>query len=307
VQHLRLHELNGIIVVDKPADMTSAKVVAVVKKLLGVKKVGHTGTLDPFATGVLVCCINKATKLSKFFLAGWKKYSAVLHLGVETDTQDATGSVISPEKEVACPEESIRNVFRRFEGVIEQHPPVYSALKHRGVPLYKLARSGKPVQKPARRVTIVYNRIKEICLPLIRFETYCSAGTYIRTLCADIGNALGCGGHLKELRRTESGDFTIEDAVSLHELEQMVQSMTVPNHIISMADALRRMPQYIADEFLIKKIKHGRIIFNEDIRANSVKIPGGNIKIVDKKGNLIGVFNHKKDSKRFKYIVSCME
>ena len=301
------NEINGIIVIDKPANMTSAKVVAVVKKLLHAGKVGHTGTLDPFATGVLVCCINKATKLGRFFLKGWKKYTAVLHLGIETDTQDATGCVISSGNEVGCSERSIRAIFNRFEGAIKQLPPVYSALKHKGAPLYKLARSGKPVQKPARQVTILYNRIEEIKLPFIRFETYCSAGTYIRTLCADIGKALGCGGHLKELRRTESSGITIEDAVTLRELEHMTQSMTVSNHMISMADALRGMPQYTADEVLIDKIRHGRTISEKDIQADPVEIPEGDIKILNKDGNLIGVLNHKKDTNQFKYIVSCIE
>ena len=153
----RFSKVSGILVVDKPAGLTSAKVVARVKKLLGARKVGHTGTLDPFATGVLICCINKATKLSRFFLKGWKKYTAVLHLGIETDTQDSTGSVISVVNAVALDERFIRTVFQQFEGTIEQVPPVYSALKHKGVPLYKLARNGKPVQKPARQVTIAYN------------------------------------------------------------------------------------------------------------------------------------------------------
>jgi len=301
------NEINGIIVIDKPANITSAKAVAVVKKLLRAEKVGHTGTLDPFATGVLVCCINKATKLGRFFLKGWKKYTAVLRLGIETDTQDATGCVISSGNEVGCSERSIRTIFKRFEGAIKQLPPVYSALKHKGVPLYKLARDGKPVQKPARQVTILYNRIEEINLPFIRFETYCSAGTYIRTLCADIGKALGCGGHLKELRRTESSGFTIEDAATLRELEHMAQSMTVSNHMISMAGALRGMPQYTADEVLIDKIRHGRTISEKDIQSDPVEIPEGDIKILNKDGDFIGVFNHKKDTNQFKYIVSCIE
>ena len=191
------NEFSGIIVVDKPANITSARVVAVIKKRLGARKVGHTGTLDPFATGVLICCINKATKLARFFLQGWKKYTAVLHLGIETDTQDSTGSIISTSDRIDCSEKKIQSVIQQYEGTIEQFPPLYSALKYKGVALYKLARSGKPVQKPARRVFISYIKILEIRLPFIRFETFCSAGTYIRTLCADIGTSLGCGGHLK--------------------------------------------------------------------------------------------------------------
>ena len=167
-------ELNGVIVIDKPPGITSANVVARVKKLLKAKKAGHTGTLDPFATGVLVCCINRATKLSRFFLHGKKRYEAILQLGVETDTQDLTGNVINVCHNLEFSEKAIQSAFKRFEGKIEQLPPVYSALKHKGVPLYKLARSKKPVQKPARQVSIITLKILKIKLPFIRFEVLCS-------------------------------------------------------------------------------------------------------------------------------------
>ncbi|MBW1845643.1 MAG: tRNA pseudouridine(55) synthase TruB [Deltaproteobacteria bacterium] len=209
------HDINGLLVIDKHASITSARAVAIVKKLCGVRKVGHTGTLDPFATGVLICCMNKATKLATFLLRGNKKYFAVLHLGVETDTQDSTGTIISTSDRVEFSEEAIKDVFDKFIGTVEQFPPVYSALKHKGVPLHKLARSGKAVSKPPRRVHISSIEIKEIVLPLVQFEITCSAGTYVRTLCSDIGKHLGCGGHLKALRRTESSGFAIEDALTL--------------------------------------------------------------------------------------------
>lgn len=163
-------ELNGVIVIDKPAAITSAKVVAIIKKLLGAKKVGHAGTLDPDATGILLCCINKATKLAGFFLKSSKKYEAVLHLGVETDTQDAAGKIISTNDELDFTEKTIQAVFRQFEGTIEQVPPAFSALKHKGVPLYKLARKGKAVRKPSRPVFISYNKIRKINMPFISFE-----------------------------------------------------------------------------------------------------------------------------------------
>ncbi len=201
--------MHGIFVIDKPENISSAAVVARLKKILGVRKAGHAGTLDPFATGVLVCCVNQATKLARFFLHSNKKYTAVLKLGVETDTQDLTGTVISRCEDINFDEKKIKSVFEKFKGAIEQVPPVYSALKHEGVPLYKLARQGKPVQKPPRPVFISCLNIIEINLPEISFEVSCSGGTYIRTLCADIGAELGCGGHLKELRRTESSGFPL--------------------------------------------------------------------------------------------------
>lgn len=294
-------ELSGVIVVDKPPGITSAKVVARVKKWLKARKAGHTGTLDPFATGVLVCCINRATKLSRFFLHGKKKYEAVLHLGVETDTQDSTGIVTNVCHNVEFSKKTIESAFKRFEGNIKQLPPVYSALKHKGIPLYKLARSKKPVQKPARQVSIITLKILEIHPPFIRFEVFCSAGTYIRTLCADIGASLGCGGHLKELRRIESSGFTITDAVTLEELEDLTLSEKLSDRLISMSNALKDMPEYIADNVLVNKINHGYIITKNDFMAEKINAFEGFIKIVDTNKTLVAVLKHAKDKNRYDY------
>ena len=294
-------ELSGVIVVDKPPGITSAKVVARVKKWLKARKAGHTGTLDPFATGVLVCCINRATKLSRFFLHGKKKYEAVLHLGVETDTQDSTGIVTNVCHNVEFSKKTIQSAFKRFEGNIKQLPPVYSALKHKGIPLYKLARSKKPVQKPARQVSIMTLKILEIHPPFIRFEVFCSAGTYIRTLCADIGASLGCGGHLKELRRIESSGFTITDAVTLEELENLTLSEKSSDRLISMSNALKDMPEYIADNVLLNKINHGHIITKNDFMAEQINAFEGFIKIVDTNKTLVAVLKHAKEKNRYDY------
>ena len=294
-------ELSGVIVVDKPPGITSAKVVARVKKWLKARKAGHTGTLDPFATGVLVCCINRATKLSRFFLHGKKKYEAVLHLGVETDTQDSTGIVTNACHHVEFSKKTIESAFKRFEGNIQQLPPVYSALKHKGIPLYKLARSKKPVQKPARQVSIITLKILEIHPPFIRFEVFCSAGTYIRTLCADIGASLGCGGHLKELRRIESSGFTITDAVTLEELEDLTLSEKLSDRLISMSNALKDMPEYIADKVLVNKINHGYIITKNDFMAEKINAFEGFIKIVDTNKTLVAVLKHAKEKNRYDY------
>ena len=294
-------ELSGILVVDKPVGITSARVVARVKKLFRARKTGHAGTLDLFATGVLICCINRATKLARFFLHGNKKYEAVLHLGIATDTQDSTGIVTSKCDEVEFSEKTIRSVFKQFTGTVEQLPPIYSALKCKGVPLYKLARSGKPVQKPVRRVSILYIEILEINLPLIRFTVSCSAGTYIRTLCADIGTSLGCGGHLKELRRIESSGFTIAEAVTLSELEELALSEKLFDQMISMSNALKDLPEHIADKVLVEKIMRGNIITKKEFKPAQTDIPEGFIKIVDKNNNLIAVLRHTKDSNKYGY------
>ena len=293
-------EHSGILVIDKPAGITSASVVARVKKLLGAKKVGHAGTLDPLATGILVCCINRATKLARFFLHGNKTYEAVLCLGVETSTQDSTGKVTSTCDNVFFSEGKIRSVFKDFEGRIEQIPPVYSALKCKGTPLYKLARNGKPVQKPARPVTIFNIEIQGIHLPLIHFTVSCSAGTYIRTLCADMGESLGCGGHLKELRRIQSGGFSITEALKLPELEHFVLSGKISDRIISMSKALRDMPEHRVDTALEEKIMHGNIITKKDVTPAHTDTEGF-IKIVNIKNDLIAILKHIKKSDRYDY------
>ncbi len=290
---------------DKPAGVASAKEVAIVKKALSAKKVGHSGTLDPFATGVLVCCINKATKLAQFFLQGEKKYIALVHLGVETDTQDSTGNITSKSNKVQFSENKIRSVFKRFEGKIEQLPPVFSALKHKGVPLYKLARKGKPVQKPSRSVFISYIDILDINLPLVRFEVLCSSGTYVRTLCSNIGTSLGCGGHLKELRRTESSQFSIQDAVSVSELEKLAKCGKLSQRLINMADALKDMKSFIANDDLTQKIFRGAIITPKDISPNLVKNQTGNheyiFKVLNMENKLIALLTFDTLKKSFKY------
>ena len=293
-------EHSGILLIDKPAGITSANVVARVKKLLEAKKVGHTGTLDPDATGILVCCINRATKLARFFLHGNKKYEAVLCLGVETNTQDSTGTITSRCDPVFLSEGKLRSVFKDFEGTIEQIPPVYSALKYKGIPLYKLARSGKPVQKPARRVTIFNIEILEIHLPLIHFTVSCSAGTYIRTLCADIGKSLGCGGHLKALRRIQSGGFSITEALKLSELEDLVLSEKISDRIISMSNALRDMSEHRVDSTLEEKIRRGNIITKKDVTPAHTDTEGF-IKIVNIKNDLIAILKYIKKSDRYGY------
>jgi len=305
--------LSGILIIDKPAGISSAKAVAIVKKALSAKKVGHTGTLDPFATGVLVCCINNATKLAKFFLQGKKKYTALVHLGVKTDTQDSTGIVISKCNKINFSENQIRSVFKRFEGKIEQLPPVFSALKHKGVPLYKLARKGKPVQKPARSVIISYIDILDINLPFVRFEVLCSSGTYIRTLCSDIGTSLGCGGHLKELRRTESSQFLIQDAVTISELEEIAKFGKLSHRLINMADALKDMNSFIANDDLTQKIFRGSIITQQDISPDLAKNQIGDqtgdqaggqdglLKILNRENKLIAVLTFDKGKNSFKY------
>jgi tRNA pseudouridine55 synthase len=298
-------ELSGIIVVDKPQNITSARVVADVKRLLDARKVGHAGTLDPFAEGVLVCCINDATRLARFLLVGNKTYDATLKLGIETDTQDMTGTVTAVKPVADWPGDTIKSAVKQFEGQLEQQPPVFSALKHKGTPLYKLARKGTPVQKPARRIHISKIKILEIKLPLVHFEVTCSAGTYIRTLCSDIGQQLGCGGHLLALKRTESSGFKIQQALSLPRLEKRVLTGDSKRYLISMTETLGDMPTCIAGQKLIEKIRHGKHLEKSDITidrsSEKSNKQDANIKIVDGNNLLLAVLNYEKNMDKFSY------
>ena len=293
---------DGIIVIDKPRNMTSARVVASVKKILKAAKVGHAGTLDPFAEGVLICCVNRATRLAGFLLHGPKKYVAVLKLGEETDTQDLTGRLVATAKPVDFSQQAIQNACHSFEGSIEQWPPVYSALKHKGVPLYRLARRGQPVQKPPRSVQIYSITVQDIELPFVRFEVSCSAGTYIRSLGADIGKALGCGGHLTGLQRTASSGFRLDQAITLAALEELVCSKRVSQCMISMQAALPDMPEFKAEAGLAEKIRCGRILTTTDVRGPAATCkPGSRIKIVDQTGELIAIVAHSTIEDRLDY------
>jgi tRNA pseudouridine55 synthase len=297
--------LNGVIVINKPVQMTSARVVASVKRISNAGKVGHTGTLDPLAEGVLICCLNRATRLARFLLHGNKRYEAVLKLGEDTDTQDSTGTVLSTSDPVNLSAETIRSVCKRFCGQIEQLPPVYSALKHKGTPLYRRARQGRPVQKPARQVHIYRIEIQEVNLPFVRFEVSCSAGTYIRTLCADIGTSLGCGAHLYALKRLESCGFTLQQALTLEQLEVCARAGTLNRHVITMANALKLMPAVVADTEVIKKIRHGRELAPEDVNFEGVfdQINASQpyFKIIDSGNTLMAVIEYQRAGNKLEY------
>ena len=296
--------LNGILVIDKPPGLSSARVVSIVKRLLQAQKVGHAGTLDPFATGVLIVCVNQATRLARFWLNSAKTYQAELCLGVETDTQDPTGTVISTCDAVDVPEDTLQAVMKSFVGTMNQAPPVYSALKHQGVPLYRLARKGEPFQKPARQIQIYRLEILDIALPMVRFEVSCSAGTYIRTLCADIGKILGCGGHLKNLRRTASSGYSITDAIPLSELEELARSGDVDRHLTGMSKALPDMVSFQADKALTDKLKYGMMITIADV-SPSCLLPGENlVKIIDENNRLLSILCYDPVQHGFMYCCS---
>jgi tRNA pseudouridine55 synthase len=210
--------LDGFFVIDKQPGVTSHDIVAMVRRAIGQKKVGHTGTLDPFATGVLPVAVGEGTKTIQFLDESVKEYRAVLRLGISTDTQDLTGRVVCERDWSALAACDLEQLVPRFTGKLSQLPPMFSALKQGGVPLYKLARQGVEVEREPREVEIYSLSFDWIRLPEAAFTVRCSRGTYVRTLACDIGEALGCGAHLLELRRSQSGLFRESEAISIEAL-----------------------------------------------------------------------------------------
>lgn len=212
--------MDGILVVDKPSGMTSHDVVAIVRRQLKQKGVGHAGTLDPLATGVLVILVGRSTKLFEKFVGFDKAYLATMKLGVRTVSADIQGEVLEERSYASVTQEQVAKIFEKFTGDIDQVPPMVSAVKHKGERLYKLARKGVFVDRPARRVRVDVLKISEFALPLVKFCLECSKGTYVRQVAEDVGEALGCGACITEIRRTKVGPFTIDHAVRLEEIHE---------------------------------------------------------------------------------------
>lgn len=261
--------MHGIIVIDKPAGASSAEIVRLVKARVRPARVGHLGTLDPFATGVLPILIGEATKLAPFLHEGEKHYSGVIALGAETDTLDPTGEVVRSAPVPALAAAAIAEVAERFCGTIEQTPPVYSAIKRAGVPLYKLARRGEAVASPPPRAITIARLDLTIAAPdRLRFDLICSTGTYVRALARDLGAALGTAAYLAELRRVRSGRFTLELAPSLAETLAALEQGRASG-LIGMRAALGELPEAQADAATERRLRNG------DSRALDGLVPPG--------------------------------
>lgn len=248
--------MNGLVIIDKPSGKTSHDVVAEIRTLLGIRRVGHIGTLDPLATGVLPVCINEATKMVPFLENQSKDYRATMLLGIQTDTLDLDGRIVARRDPRVRPED-VENAFGEFVGAIEQSPPQYSAVKVRGKPMYHWARKGIAVAAQRRKVEIFAMAIEQMALPYVTFTVSCSKGTYIRTLCADIGDRLGPGACLSALRRTRSGSFGEESALALDGTDPERTQILLKARMIRMADTLPEMPSIRVDEGLAGKIHAG--------------------------------------------------
>jgi tRNA pseudouridine55 synthase len=230
--------LDGVLLVDKAEGMTSHDVVALVRRSLGIKKVGHCGTLDPIATGLLLITIGRGTKVQDLLMSEDKEYVGTLALGITTSTQDRQGAIIDQRPVPSFDENKIRAAFQKFRGDFYQLPPMVSAKKHGGVPLYKLARQGKVVEREPRLVHVYRYTVDRIALPEIDFSVICSKGFYVRTYVHDIGEVLGCGAHLKSLRRTKSGRFDVANAFSVGEIKNKPRP-EIAQHILSLPEVSR--------------------------------------------------------------------
>ncbi|MBI5051069.1 MAG: tRNA pseudouridine(55) synthase TruB [Nitrospirae bacterium] len=286
-----------IINLNKPKGITSQDAVTAVKKILKIKKAGHAGTLDPSATGVLLVCVNKATRLASYFSSLDKEYIAMMKLGETTDTQDLCGSVIEKTDKIDVAEEEIKTAIKSFEGRILQKPPMFSALKHRGKPLYKFARKGIDIPRQLREVFIYKIELLDINLPFITFRTLCSKGTYIRTLCDDIGKKLGTGAHLFELARIAIGNFKTNDAVTLEDLNSVQnQIQELPQKkirgIYHMDTALSWMPEIKVKKDVVKNVKNGNPLKISDCSDfPSLLKTGDSIKIKSPNGEFLAIGN----------------
>lgn len=286
--------IHGIINVYKEKGFTSHDVVAKLRGIVGQKKIGHTGTLDPDATGVLPVCLGKATKLCDLLTDKNKTYEAVVLLGKTTDTQDITGEVLEEKSTEALTEEKVREAIEGFIGDYEQIPPMYSALKVNGKKLYELAREGKVIERKARPVKILDIQILEIDLPKVRMEVSCSKGTYIRTLCHDIGEKLGCGGCMESLIRTRVSTFRIEDAKTLDEIETLKQEGKLAELLVPIDAMFPFYPKITVKDDWKAFAKNGNPLDLKMLKEACGQDEETQVRLYDESGKFIAIYQWKE-------------
>jgi len=275
--------IHGVLVVDKPGGMTSADVVRAVKKRVGISRVGHTGTLDPMATGVLPLCLGEATKIAPFLLKDEKIYEGEGYLGIETDTLDREGGVRTSNEARASEiiEEDLIKAISTFQGEILQRPPMYSAVKHQGQRLHTLARAGIEVEREERPIVIHEFRLDSTSLPRFRFRVRCSAGTYIRVLVAEVGKYLGCGAHLYSLRRVMSSGFTLDQAISLEDVGSEIP-------LIPLKDTMKNIFHLVLEPNMVSKVANGLQLRWGQVAENK-EIPSGLVRLLTPEGELLAI------------------
>ncbi|MGM0880831.1 MAG: tRNA pseudouridine(55) synthase TruB [Bacillota bacterium] len=297
--------MDGILAVWKPEGWTSHDVVAKVRRILKMKRIGHAGTLDPMVTGVLPLCLGRATRVVEYVQERPKAYEAVLQLGIATDTEDLTGSVIEQQSSVDVTESAVREALKRFEGEIEQIPPMYSAVKIEGKRLYELAREGKTVERKPRLVTIhkieLIDAQLELDHPKISFSVVCSKGTYIRTLCVDIGKALGVPATMAHLTRTMSGGITKESCLTLEQIEQLQQSGTLSEHLIAADEAITHLERAEVPVSIGRLALQGQKVGLEHAGISAFDSEAGKlIRLYNDDNSFLGIFQIDTEAAVFK-------
>ena len=268
-----VRDISGIVLLDKAKGESSNRILQRVKRIFGARKAGHTGSLDPLATGVLPICFGEATKVSQFLLEANKRYLVKIKLGERTDSGDSEGNVIKVQERITVNYENLRLALNKFEGEIKQLPPMYSALKHKGKPLYKIAREGRTVERKLRTINIYKNTLVSYEDNIVEIDVTCSKGTYIRSLADDLGQDLGCGAHVIELRRTQAGRFSAEGCEDLEKLESIKESNglgALDELLIPMDQAIAEMPQVFLEHDTAKRIKHGQFVSLDELPGSDL-------------------------------------
>lgn len=288
--------INGIINVYKEKGFTSHDVVAKLRGIAGQKKIGHTGTLDPDAEGVLPVCLGRATKVCDLLTDKDKIYEAVMLLGKTTDTQDTSGKVLKETDISSLTEKMVVEAVKSFEGEYDQLPPMYSALKVNGKKLYELAREGKVVERKTRKVTIFGIEIKEVDLPRVRMEVHCSKGTYIRTLCNDIGDMLNVGGCMEKLLRTKVSRFELKDSYKLSDIQKLKEEGKLLDIVLPVDEVFSSCPKVVLNSEQVKLAYNGNPIPYHLLSQEN----GDKIRVYDDKGNFIGLYKKEDRKKSYK-------
>ena len=292
--------MNGILNVYKEKGYTSHDVVAKLRGIVGQKKIGHTGTLDPDAQGVLPVCLGRATKVCDMLTEKDKTYEAVLLLGKETDTQDISGKILSESSVEEITEEAVRECILSFQGEYDQIPPMYSALKQNGKKLYELARQGKVVDRPSRRVEIYQIRILDVELPRVRMEVHCSKGTYIRTLCHDIGEKLGCHGCMESLIRTKVSSFEQQNSYKLAEIQEKKDAGKLNDILVPIDEIFSSYPAVIVKRKWQELAYNGNVILSSQVTEENNIFPECKIRMYDEAGHFIGIYKSDTTGNRLK-------
>lgn len=294
--------ISGVLNIYKEKGYTSHDVVAKLRGILGQKKIGHTGTLDPDAVGVLPVCLGKATKLCDMLTDKNKTYETVMLLGKVTDTQDTSGATLSEHDTSTVDETAVRTAVLSFGGDYMQIPPMYSALKVNGKKLYELAREGIEIERKARPVQILEIQIRDINLPRVRMEVTCSKGTYIRTLCHDIGTKLGCGACMEELVRTKVSRFDIKDSLTLEQVAQRMNDNRLDECLVPIDEMFSDYEAVTLKEEFMSFVYNGNVFFPKHLCNNIELVDEKMVRVYDGNGDFIAIYQYIKEKKLFKIV-----